>query len=453
MSKSACTCGHNVKDGNEDTQQLNSGTFLSRTQLDASFVHLPSPRPNMNDNLLMQHNGDSSFFSQGMLDSYRYHNTMLQVAEKQIDHSQGFGNEADICLCSDCIERIASAIEENTFQLEAETVAYNNAVQAEKGKHRSLIRALKIRDSIDRNDEMIVNSGNTSSLSPVHDENQSPQDIVQSILEKLEHEVQLLAISSQEHLNELKHLDELIDEQAHISKTLTEQEFVWNTEFNSLQIDANAFQDMQRHLTHQCHAVEVERFLLSKVQLHSSLFDITVDDRVSKRFPLINNLRLTHRPTPKGVSWLEINSAWSQAAQLVIFVGSATHFKSKDLRIVPLTSCAKIIELLQGNKIIVNHLGVDFESNARKTHETESIVSSVRAFHALLHQLSAHMLHTKPHNALDKIPFETRMYSIGSHDLRRLLEMDDVGWGGVIHCMAANMKWMVQNSCKFAPLV
>jgi len=326
-------------------------------------------------------------------------------------------------------------------------------VQAEKGKHRSLIRALKIRDSIDRNDEMIVNSGNTSSLSPVHDENQSPQDIVQSILEKLEHEVQLLAISSQEHLNELKHLDELIDEQAHISKTLTEQEFVWNTEFNSLQIDANAFQDMQRHLTHQCHAVEVERFLLSKVQLHSSLFDITVDDRVSKRFPLINNLRLTHRPTPKGVSWLEINSAWSQAAQLVIFVGSATHFKSKDLRIVPLTSCAKIIELLQGNKIIVNHLGVDFESNARKTHETESIVSSVRAFHALLHQLSAHMLQTKPHNALDKIPFETRMYSIGSHDLRRLLEMDDVGWGGVIHCMAANMKWMVQNSCKFAPLV
>ena len=106
MSKSACTCGHNVKDGNEDTQQLNSGAFLSRTQLDASFVHLPSPPPNMNENLLMQHHEDSSLFSQGMLDSYRYHNTMLQVAEKQIDHSQGFGNEADICLCSDCIERL-----------------------------------------------------------------------------------------------------------------------------------------------------------------------------------------------------------------------------------------------------------------------------------------------------------------------------------------------------------
>ena len=106
MSKSACTCGHNVKDGNEDTQQLNIGTFLSRTQLDASFVYLPTPTPNMNENVRMQHDDDSFFFSQGMLDSYRYHNTMLQVAEKQIDHSQGFGNEADICLCSDCIERL-----------------------------------------------------------------------------------------------------------------------------------------------------------------------------------------------------------------------------------------------------------------------------------------------------------------------------------------------------------
>jgi beclin 1 len=326
-------------------------------------------------------------------------------------------------------------------------------VQAEMGKHRSLLRALNIRDSIDRNDEMSVSSGNISSITPVNDENQSPQDIVQNVLEKLEYELQVLTVSSQEYLNELNHLDELIEVQAHISKTLTEQEDEVLTEFNALEIDANSFQDMQRHLTHQCHAVEIERFLLSKVQLHSSLFDITVDDRVSKRFPLINNLRLTHRPTPKGVSWLEINAAWSQAAQLVICIGSATRFKSKDLRIVPLTSCAKIIELLQGNKIIVNHLGVDFESNARKTHETENIVSSVRAFHALLYQLSAHMLQSKPPNVLDKIPFEARTHSIGSHDLRRILEMDDVGWGGVIHCMAANMNWMVQNSCKFAPLV
>ena len=107
MSKASCACGHNVKDGNEDTQRLNSGTFLSRTELDASFVHLPSPSPsnrNMNGEYLMQNYDDSSLFSQGVLDSYRYLNTMLQVAEEQIDH-KGHGNRADICLCSDCIER------------------------------------------------------------------------------------------------------------------------------------------------------------------------------------------------------------------------------------------------------------------------------------------------------------------------------------------------------------
>lgn len=336
-------------------------------------------------------------------------------------------------------QRIASAIEENTTQLEAETVAYDNAVQSEKDKHRRLLRALNIRDGIDGNDDLTVSSGHTPISS-------TPEDIVQSTLETLEYEIQMLAISSQEHLNELRHLNELIDEQALISKALTDQEDNVLTEFNSLEIDANAFQDMHRQLTHQCHIVEKERYLLSSVQLHSSLFDITVDECSSRRFPLINNLRLTHRP--KGVSWLEINAAWSQAAQLVIFVGSTTKFKSKDLRIVPLTSCAKIIELVQGEKRIVIHLGVDFEINARKTHETENIVSSVRAFHALLHQISMHMCHIRSYRTLDKIPFETRPHSIGSHDLRRINEQDDVGWSGVIHCLAANMKWMTQNASK-----
>jgi hypothetical protein len=111
MPKCVCTCGHDVsKDLNEDTQRLNSGTFLSRTELDASFVHLPPPPPanrNMNGEFLMQNYDDSSLFSQGILDSYRYLDTILKVAKEQIDDNQGHGNAADsdICLCSDCIER------------------------------------------------------------------------------------------------------------------------------------------------------------------------------------------------------------------------------------------------------------------------------------------------------------------------------------------------------------
>lgn len=367
----------------------------------------------------------------------------MSVPAKALSHfTLGYSTETQIALS----QRIASAIEENAAQLESETIAYDNAAQREKDKHRRLLRALNIRDGIDGNDDMTISSGNTSISSAP-----APADIIESTLKTLEYEIQRLAISNQEHLHELQHLNELIDEQAIISKTLTEQEDEVLTEFNSLEIDSNSFQDMHRHLTHQCHSVEKERYLLSSVQLHSSMFEITVDERSSRRFPLINNLRLTHRP--KGVSWLEINAAWSQAAQMVISVGSTSKFRSKNLRIVPLTSCAKIIELLQGDKRIVIHLGVDFESNARKTHETENIVSSVRAFHALLHQLSVHMLYTHTCRTLDKIPFETRSHSIGSHDLLRINEHDDVGWSGVIHCLAANMKWMTQNASKFMPLV
>ena len=244
-------------------------------------------------------------------------------------------------------------------------------------------------------------------------------------------------------------MNELLEEQARISKKMTEQEDAVLTEFNSLEIDARAFQDIHRHLTHQCHAAERERYYLAQVQLHSALFDIVVDDR--GRYPLINNLRLTHKP--KGVSWSEINAAWSQAAQLVMFAGSTIKFKSKDLRVVPLMNCAKIIEVgSNGDKRTVNHLGVDFESMDRKTHGADNIVSSVRAFHALLYQMSVHMLNSKV-EGLDKAPFSMGPYIIGSHDLRQIDERDDGGWFGVIHCMASNMKWISQNACKFIPQV
>ena len=92
----------------------------------------------------------------------------------------------------------------------------------------------------------------------------------------------------------------------------------------------------------------------------------TQTDERDLRYPLINNLRLAHKP--RGISWLEINAGWSQAAQLLMFVGSTIKFKSKDLRIVPLMSCAKIIEVgSNGDTRFVNHLGVDFQAMNRKT--------------------------------------------------------------------------------------
>jgi hypothetical protein len=70
----------------------------------------------------------------------------------------------------------------------------------------------------------------------------------------------------------------------------------------------------------------------------------TQTDERDLRYPLINNLRLAHKP--RGISWLEINAAWSQAAQLLMFVGSTIKFKSKDLRIVNRNTHDNLLQLL-----------------------------------------------------------------------------------------------------------
>ena len=342
------------------------------------------------------------------------------------------------------------AIEESTLQLNAEALAYETAIQLEKDRHRRLLRALNLKDGMnDENeiDDETVASGNTS-VSSCRNSKVSTECVLKDTFEAFEYEIKMLTETHNVHMKELQHLDELLKEQICLSKTLSNQEDEILREFNSLELDTKVFKDIHRTLTHQCHSAEKERYLLDSVQIHSALFDIKLDER-GLQYPLINNLRLTHQP--KGVSWLEINAAWSQACQLVIFIGSTTKFQSKDLRIVPLVTCAKIIELSHGDRRIVHDLGVDFESNARKTHETEDIIPSLRAFLSLLYQMSVHMLKEKPR--LGKMPFEMIPHGIGPHDVRQLDDKDDVAWNGVVHAMACNMKWMAQHACIFLPQI
>jgi beclin 1 len=248
-------------------------------------------------------------------------------------------------------------MEDNTARLEAEIEAYDAAVKNEQDKQRRLLKALSINAGINQ-DEAFETS--------IHIQ-YADEEILQNALDTLDDELKRLQITNQEHESELQKMNELLQDRVRIAQTLTEQEDEVLTEFNSLEVDARVFQDIHRHFTHQCHAAEREKFHLSRVQLHSALFHIDVDER-GLRYPLINNLRLAHKPSSRGISWLEINAAWSQAAQLLMFVGSTIKFKSKDLRIVPLMSCAKIIEVgSNGDTRFVNHLGVDFQAMNRKT--------------------------------------------------------------------------------------
>jgi hypothetical protein len=440
----SCSCGKNVQHEDahhHDPHTVASNTIRESRPLDSSFVHLPLPPQHGKDlNGINfgtdQLSDEGDLYNQGILNSYRHINTLLQVAEDHLSARSGEDIEMDAHMCLNCVERIASAIEDNTARLEAESDDYDAAVKYEQGKRRRLLKALSISAEINQE------KGKEDDEHVEFSETWQEENILQNALDTLDDELKRLQIIHEEHKSELQKMDGLLEVQVRIAQTLTEQEDEVLTEFNSLGVDARVFQDIHRHLTYQCHAAEREKFHLSRLQLHSALFRIDVDER-GLRYPLINNLRLTHRP--KGISWLEINAAWSQSAQLLMFVGSTIKFKSKDLRIVPLMSCAKIIEVgSNGETRLVHHLGVDFQ-----TSSSEDIIPSVKAFHNLLHQMSVHMLNSKEVDSLDPAPFEVRHSIIGSHDLRHIDARDDVGWSTVIHCIASYMKWMSRNACKF----
>lgn len=349
-------------------------------------------------------------------------------------------------ICSHCrvFIRISSAINENILQLNSETAAYNDAVQNEKDKQKRLLRALNIKHGI-----RDIESGSTMTASVmIGEDKRSSEEIISTTIQSMELEIQNLETIRDNHVEELQNLNGLIRDQTFLAKTLCEQEDELLTEFYSLEIDAKDFQDVHRHLTFQCHSIEKEQHKLGLVQLHSVLFNILVDETDRRRYPLINNLRLTHTHRPNGVSLIEINAAWSQAAQLVILVGSTTNFKSRNLRVVPLSNCAKIIKLTQSEQKIVHDLGVEF-ANAREAHGAENIISSLRVFHELLNQLVLHILGSPNHTSFDKLPFQIKAESIGPFDLRKIDQTDYSAWSGIVHCMACIMKWMATNACKY----
>lgn len=315
-----------------------------------------------------------------------------------------------------------------------ETHAYIHAVEEEKDKERRLKKALLINIGIHNNNDQIP----SSSINDQHDEN----ELVQGTIQSFQHEIMNLQTACQEHENELTNLNQMLMEQAQISDTLSAQQEELLLEYNALEKDAKVFEDVHSHLTQQCHAAESERSHLSHVRLHSALFDIVVDERGTK-YPLINNLRLSHRPKD-DLQWIEINTAWSQAAQLVMFVNSTTKFTSRNFGIVPLMHCAKIIEVDSTGKKVYHHLGVDFESMDRKTHNTDHIIASLRAFYSVLYQLFDHIKALKRdiNSTKVRVPFEMTVNTIGSFNLQFLNENDDKAWSGVINCIASNLKWL-----------
>jgi len=494
LKKGNCICGRNVDENGRENTNIrghgNGATLYAQEPLDTSFVHLPSPVPTptlmgggahtSNANHLasptqpssrlkgMMSTGDDMMYNQGFVTSDQ-HLTNLWNALEQIlinyDDSDQSSNEdkksdndvidelsnttknTPICLDYESVKTMAYSLEDNTQRLQEETDSYIEAVRNNEAAQQRFNKALSININIQQTDDNHNNptvpkdDDDDQSSNTITENECNPNDVVNNTIEFLSQEIKTLGSLCQQHQEEVENLDQLLSEQMLISDTQALEEHELWLEFNALEVDANAFQHVHRQLSSQLYAADQEVLALSQTSLllHSALFDITVDER-GLRYPLINNLRLSHRP--KGdLGWGEINAAWSQVSQLIMFVGSTIQFTSPNLRIVPLTSsCAKIINVVDGRSTnnsgdqkkrmkIVYNLGYDGTSSSSSSkREGSDMVPSLRILYQLLEQIITHLKRT---------PVSTQRY-----DLRQLHETNDVAWSSVINSMASNLKWL-----------
>ena len=444
--------------------------------LDASFVYLP-PAPSSasgaGDILLyqiessLQHGGDAHGGLAGAARNTAHLADMIVEGRYKLDGGDDGNNSDDVCLCRACLERVTRAIDADTERYEQETQAYMEAVTSEEDRER------QIRQTLSLNAEVVAaaaaDGGGNSAFDLKH---MSGDELVKNAALNFESEVATLEAAVKEYEQELHHLDELMREQVQRAAILSREEDLVFMDQNDIEIDANEFENVSRHLTARCTEAHKEAVALSKVNLHLALFDIVVSDDCeggnshggsqTSSYPRINGMRLAHRPR-FDLGWAEINCAWASAAQLLLFIGSSIKFTSDDLRVVPMSSCAKIMEI-RSSKKYVHNLGIDLDQNdgrngsssSNGTHQTSRMsdhlimVPAIRAFNALLSQMMEHLLKQKK-ASIKAHPFKISRTTIGSYDLMRLHEEDGPSASAVIFCITKNLKWLAHNSNLEAP--
>lgn len=326
---------------------------------------------------------DASFVH---LDSVKTPLSALNQAETLLKVTEGNVVEEGIWLCVDCLDRAARALEADSERLGHECQAYNSEVKAQQERLRALERTLT-----------------NGMFPPSFDE---PQDsVIERIESAFENEIALLlqAISQQE--EELAHLKQLKKEQEEISIELDEMEVTMANEENALQLEARAMSHTQNQLTSTLQIAEMEIEKLAAVDL--SLFSLVIDKR-GLRYPLINEFRLAF--CPKGdLGWDEIQVAWSQVAQLLLSMS----LHAKEWRIIPLTTCAKLIH----EKRVYN-LGKDMSSMSG-------------ALKSLIRML---------HSTQQELPFQITEDRIGDVLFPQLPNTDHPGWSRVVHYLACNLQ-------------
>jgi hypothetical protein len=268
-------------------------------------------------------------------------------------------------------------------------------------------------------------------------------------------ELEALANACHDQEEELRILQNLMQDQIIRSKAISGEEDRAMEALNALEIDAHNFGEESNLVTKQCSDVMNEIDALSRVKLASIPFNIDVHwgegattTRTAGRYPTINNLRLAYRVNPKaGVGRKEICAAWNQAAQLITFTcGLNPTFCSSNVRIIPLSyPCAKIVATFPEGQSVHN-LGWDTLDGEDESPHVPSL--SITLLLALLSELCDHIISFSDENGATHVssppPFPMTQCSIDSVDVTCLGDTDTASWSSVVFCIAVNLQWLSQ---------
>lgn len=359
MSTNECSCGNQIV-SLKDVPRVQSA-------LENSFVHLDAvnqPLSVLNDT-----------------------ETLLKVAE-------GRAIEDGIWLCIECLERVSRTMESDIERLSHECKSYDREVKERED------RLINLRKTLCNNSFQADSEGELEI------------DFMNRIEKDFSAEVATLKQAIEQEENELLHLEQLKIEQEQISLELDDVETNFAREENAIELEAQAMSHTQSQL---CNMLELAQLEIEKlVSTDVSLFSLTIDER-GLRYPLINELRLAF--SPKGdLGWEEIQAAWSQVAQLLLFID----LRQRDWRIIPLTPCAKLINLKS-----VYNLGKD-------------MVSMAKALKALVN-----MLESSP-----SLPYPITRDSIGDVLIAHLPNSDHPAWSRFVHYLACNLQHLLDRAAE-----
>jgi len=187
--------------------------------------------------------------------------------------------------------RVADSIQENTQRILNECESYVNTVKAEEDK---VCRIKAIHSTIHTNQSIPTSNDGAAHLHPLLTEIQSLEEDCQT------------SYQNNETLNEAINHEQ--------SNNPSETTMLHN--LNTLELSNATYRDTTRKLISEYQSSQYELQLLSN---DISLFDLMFHIK-SGKYDMINGLRVGFRPR-KDLEWEEIHSAWSLAAQMLMFVG------------------------------------------------------------------------------------------------------------------------------------